>query len=583
MLGKCLRKINTIPSAEDTDKRSFQVKDCLFHHDDLTDFTVFEFGLRVVYTVWRALCSPLLLLLTYSEWAELVTDFTPSATPYAALSYMHVWLVLLLTVSGFVDALVLTVSLKTTTTSDLARQVKMPLGFILIWALYNTVCANVLSCLLMYIVFLDTAIVHSSVFYLCMALSGYTVIHVATTSIPSRVEHCLQPVLLTLLHVCFTAVYQAIGGSDPQGNNYVYRGMDWGGNSLKAFLVALAWLTLTFISHLLVVACSKLRRATFRYLRVRRGQGQETDSNKDPLPETARQPSPPEFWVENLPHGHKRLHVGTPQQLLTGLPTTPQQLLTGLPTTPQQQQQQTATPKYHAPSTPFLPETAYGQTLYEQRLFQICRETTGPRCTPCGGFCSVLPGFLQPQAGAPIPQSAPEPSLPLPHQYSHPPPPHQYHHPPPPLLPHPPPPHWYLYLPPPLQHHPFCQNPHPPPPPPHHAHQTSSIPSPTPQYRLAAGPPLSPGSYLCHPDSVSADGNSRMYKCFPENHQGPPLPAGHVVTCGPRGGNCPLSRQPPLKPSYYDDCKRKMTSRLPCDCSTTSESDEEQQEEKDEE
>ena len=99
-------------------------------------------------------------------------------------------------------------------------------------------------------------------------LHGVNVILVLLDLIFSRVPyqffHLFYPSLFTLAYVIFTLIYWAIGGTNPDGNNYIYSSLDYSRTLTFGFAVALvfapivphiilfllAWLRDTIITHI---------------------------------------------------------------------------------------------------------------------------------------------------------------------------------------------------------------------------------------------------------------------------------------------------------------------------------------------
>ncbi|KAH9510164.1 hypothetical protein Btru_043640 [Bulinus truncatus] len=312
-MGRNVRKANRIRNEL---KQEFRLHRCLFHHYDVIDFVVFEFGMRVTYLVSRVLCMlviPLLLASIYDQFLF----YDEIATPYSGLIYMHIWLSFLLVFSIIFEVGALLYVAVTLPTCDLVYESVVPWYFKVMWFMYNAIYVNILSCGAMYSIFQLKSKIGLQYYYFLM-ICAYAGIHCGTTAIPSRMGHLMHPFSLTLFHIFFTAIYQYGGGTDPTGARYVYDRMDWN-YKIESILVAIFWCFLTLFFHVSLVFSSWTRRKLFRRLR----KGKEAIINYDPDDASSvcsvdqdgdfyPEGTSPRIWIEDIPgdpSGHKRVIV----------------------------------------------------------------------------------------------------------------------------------------------------------------------------------------------------------------------------------------------------------------------------------
>ena len=88
--------------------------------------------------------------------------------------------------------------------------------------------------------------------------SLYIVFSVATMAAPIRLKHIYQPVLFMLIYAAFTIIYWIAGGTDEEGNPYIYPHMHWSqyGTALTYSAITVAGVIL---AHLIVWGIYKLR------------------------------------------------------------------------------------------------------------------------------------------------------------------------------------------------------------------------------------------------------------------------------------------------------------------------------------
>ncbi|XP_013095471.2 uncharacterized protein LOC106078926 [Biomphalaria glabrata] len=297
-------------------KKEFRLHRCLFHHYDVIDFVVFEFGMRVTYLVSRVLSMILIPLLLASIYDQFLA-YEDTATPYSGLIYMHIWLSFLLVISVLFEVGALLYAAVTLPTCDIVCQSAVPWYFQVMWFMYNAIYVNIMSCGTMYSIFQIKSKIGLQYYYFLM-ICAYAGIHCGSTAIPSRMGHLMHPFSLTLLHIFFTAIYQSGGGTDPTGAHYVYEKMDWN-YKIESTLVAVFWCFLTLVCHIVLVFSSWTRRKMFRHLR----KGKEALINYNPDDASSacsvdqdgvfhEKGESPRIWIEDIPGdptGHKRVVV----------------------------------------------------------------------------------------------------------------------------------------------------------------------------------------------------------------------------------------------------------------------------------
>lgn len=83
---------------------------------------------------------------------------------------------------------------------------------------------------------------------------------------PHRLSHCIYPMTCGALYMLFTVVYTVCGGTDGQGNNYVYPILDWKHNTISATIVGVGSVLLLGIAHFGVNLIHRLREKLHQFV-----------------------------------------------------------------------------------------------------------------------------------------------------------------------------------------------------------------------------------------------------------------------------------------------------------------------------
>ncbi|XP_055900202.1 uncharacterized protein LOC129928710 isoform X3 [Biomphalaria glabrata] len=196
------------------------------NHHEAVDFTVFEFGKRTVFLQSRLCLFTLTLISTCYVYPSILL-INPGISPAAPFVYMHTWLFTLLTCHQMFEIIALVYCYYKVPTCVLAKFV----GY------FHMMCQVILT-----------------------VAVGANVCVVAT---PSRFTHVYQPLGLTLVHILFSYVFQKCGLTNADGQNYVYKHLDWN-NRFTALVIAVLWMLLTLCCHTLCVITCWSRRVVFR-------------------------------------------------------------------------------------------------------------------------------------------------------------------------------------------------------------------------------------------------------------------------------------------------------------------------------
>ena len=101
--------------------------------------------------------------------------------------------------------------------------------------------------------------------------SVFMVIDTSLSAIPVRLLHSLYVLLYILIYLVFTFIYWLLGGTDNQGNTYIYKGLDYDNfEPIIVGLMAVSLLVVLPVLHLILFGITKLRDHLYRKYRTLR-------------------------------------------------------------------------------------------------------------------------------------------------------------------------------------------------------------------------------------------------------------------------------------------------------------------------
>lgn len=68
---------------------------------------------------------------------------------------------------------------------------------------------------------------------------------------PHHISHCIYPMICGFSYLTFSFIYQACGGLNEHGKNYVYAPLDWKGNPRVAFIVGIIGIATAGVLHII--------------------------------------------------------------------------------------------------------------------------------------------------------------------------------------------------------------------------------------------------------------------------------------------------------------------------------------------
>jgi hypothetical protein len=93
---------------------------------------------------------------------------------------------------------------------------------------------------------------------------------------PHRMSHFIYPMAIGSLYVCFTIVYQLLGGVDRTGGNFVYSVLDWKNKPEMSAVVGVGCVLCVSIAHVIVGGVHRMRTAIHRRLYPKPSNGDQT-------------------------------------------------------------------------------------------------------------------------------------------------------------------------------------------------------------------------------------------------------------------------------------------------------------------
>lgn len=83
---------------------------------------------------------------------------------------------------------------------------------------------------------------------------------------PYYLSHCIYPMMCAVSYLIFTFIYQACGGMNEYGKNYVYSVLDWKEKSMTALIIAFIAIISAGILHVFFFAIARIKIKIHRSL-----------------------------------------------------------------------------------------------------------------------------------------------------------------------------------------------------------------------------------------------------------------------------------------------------------------------------
>ncbi|KAL5288738.1 hypothetical protein ACFFRR_009142 [Megaselia abdita] len=148
--------------------------------------------------------------------------------------------------------------------------VKQTWTFKIYWALHITTLILAVIITIVYWIFLWPKDTHAKSSTRSLAFNAFQ--HACNTGVmffdqfvvafPTRLLHVIYPLGLGVIYAVFSAIYYGAGGTDPNGNHYIYDILDWS-NPGGTFLTILGVFVLCAIVMVIMYGSYKLRRLIY--------------------------------------------------------------------------------------------------------------------------------------------------------------------------------------------------------------------------------------------------------------------------------------------------------------------------------
>nr|KAI8727257.1 protein rolling stone [Biomphalaria glabrata] len=96
--------------------------------------------------------------------------------------------------------------------------------------------------------------------------SVYVLLDLAITSIPVRLLHVLYTLILSLVYLIFTVIYHLMGGTNSEGEPYIYRALNWKNTNKSLVISSMVLCAGVPLVHLFQFACYSLRAYSSRII-----------------------------------------------------------------------------------------------------------------------------------------------------------------------------------------------------------------------------------------------------------------------------------------------------------------------------
>ncbi|XP_025077125.1 protein rolling stone-like isoform X2 [Pomacea canaliculata] len=210
-----------------------------------------------IYLVWRIFWALYHLgWMTYDVWYDVTNN--PHLGTW--LIYLTNWTFLWLTACCLLDAIVVCYSNCTESSAE-----ELPWFMQLLWLAYevSVVCSLFVSIVYWSVMFghrknfgpLAELTLPSLVTHLFNSI--YVLMDLCVRATPIRLLHAVYSILYLLTYLVFAVIYTETGGKNMNGDNFIYRPMDWSDASILAvFVLAMAALA---VLHLMVYTIAVVR------------------------------------------------------------------------------------------------------------------------------------------------------------------------------------------------------------------------------------------------------------------------------------------------------------------------------------
>lgn len=193
-------------------------------------FVTAQFSSRTVYGLWRVFWAVYHVTWVLLSWVLEPWSACSSAERVKWFVYLTNWTYLLLTLETVVEAVNFFVV--HVLRDDIVKGkdgVRMPWYLRLQWLMYNITTTGSLMVTGWYWTFLYKSEKElGAVRFALHALNSvYVVVNLAVTATPTRVLHAVYAVLFGVVYTLFSVAYQLAGGTNVDGEPYIYRVTDW--------------------------------------------------------------------------------------------------------------------------------------------------------------------------------------------------------------------------------------------------------------------------------------------------------------------------------------------------------------------
>ncbi|XP_076469061.1 protein rolling stone-like [Babylonia areolata] len=212
-------------------KEEFHLSNLSLHHPQPRCFVSGQCQSRVLYGCWRVFWAAYHVTWVLLSWV--LEPWGSYGWPERVKWFIYLtnWTYLLLTLLTVLEAVnfFYVRAVRTDIVQCGKQAVPMPWYLKLQWTLYNVATTGSLMVTAWYWTMLYKGDKEMGAVRIAFhaANSLYVLLNLLMTSTPTRLLHCLHPVLFGVVYTVFTALYHVAGGTNVQGQRYVYRVTDW--------------------------------------------------------------------------------------------------------------------------------------------------------------------------------------------------------------------------------------------------------------------------------------------------------------------------------------------------------------------
>jgi len=242
-------------------RKELHVSNCGFNYTKPDKFARSQWQLQpknVFYLLWRIAISVFFVAAVIQSMVYLTRD---DFRFY--FIYLTNWGILLCMITSVYGAILVTYwHFHSNYADKISECDDMPFAFKFYWSIHNIILNLSIVITIIYWSILHTAVTpvsatnvmthacNSALMFIDMLIMAY----------PLRLYHVIQPLLLGLLYVVFSAIYYAAGGKDKFGNPYIYNVLDWSSSDpTKNAVTVVGTVLLSMAIHLFLFGVYRLR------------------------------------------------------------------------------------------------------------------------------------------------------------------------------------------------------------------------------------------------------------------------------------------------------------------------------------